>query len=55
MESMVKLKEIKPRNLVAKHAHNMPGAGRHEAKRGKKIKRAKQKQEFLKQLQTMDF
>ena len=55
MESMVKLKEIKPRNIVAKHAQSMSGAGRHEEKRGKHIKRAKQKQEFLNRLKTMDF
>ena len=51
----MKLKEIKPRNFVAKFTHNMPGAGRHEAKRGKRIKRAKQKQDFRKQLKNLDY
>lgn len=51
----MKLQEIKPRNFVAKHARNMSGAGRHEAKRGKQAKRAKQKQAFLKILKTQDF
>ncbi len=51
----MKLKEIKPRNFVAKHARNMSGAGRHEAKRGKRIKRAKQKQNFLRQLNLVDY
>lgn len=36
---------IKPRNFVAKHAIKS-GAGRHEAKKGKHAKRAKQKQQF---------
>ena len=51
----MKLKEIKVRNFVAKHAHNMSGAGRHEAKQGKQIKRAKQKQEFRNILKTQDY
>ena len=51
----MKLKEIKIRNFVAKHAHNMTGAGRHEAKRGKQAKRAKQKQDFRKLLKIQDY
>lgn len=50
----MKLKEIKPRNFVAKHAPTT-GAGRHEAKRGKHAKRAKQKQDFQKILKTQDY
>lgn len=46
---------IKPRNFVAKHAVNMSGAGRHEAKRGKQMKRAKQKQQLRKQLNRGDY
>jgi len=37
---------IKKRNFVAKHAQEMSGAGRHEAKKGKHAKRAKQKQQL---------
>ena len=51
----MKFNEIKPRNFVAKFARNMPGAGRHEAKSGKRIKRAKQKQDFRKQLKNLDY
>lgn len=51
----MKLKEIKVRNFVAKHAHEMSGAGRHEAKRGLQAKRAKQKQQFRQLLKTQDF
>lgn len=50
----MKLDEIKPRNFVAKHAPRA-GAGRHEAKRGKQAKRAKQKQAFRRQLKNTDF
>lgn len=46
----MKLKDLKLRNFVAKHARNISGAGRHEAKRGKQTKRAKQKQDFRRQL-----
>ena len=46
----MKLKELKLRNFVAKHVRNISGAGRHEAKRGKQAKRAKQKQELHRQL-----
>ena len=51
----MKLKEIKVRNFVAMPAHNMTGAGRHEAKRGKQAKRAKQKQDFRKLLKIQDY
>ncbi len=37
---------IKQRNFVAKHAHDMSGAGRHEDKKGKHAQRAKQKQQL---------
>lgn len=36
----------KPRNFVAKHSHNMTGAGRHEDKNGKKASRNRQKKEW---------
>ncbi len=51
----MKLKELKLRNFVAKYARNISGAGRHEAKRGKHVKRAKQKQDFRKLLKTQDY
>lgn len=47
--------EIKIRNFVAKHARNMSGAGRHEAKCGLQAKRAKQKQAFRQMLKTQDY
>ncbi|MHA2402131.1 MAG: hypothetical protein ACXADH_03990 [Candidatus Kariarchaeaceae archaeon] len=50
----MKLKEIKPRNFVAKHAQRS-GAGRHEAKNGKHVKRAKQKQNLRRQFKLLDF
>ena len=46
---------VKQRNLVAKHAHNMSGAGRHETKKGKKAKRSKQKQQFRKELRNQGY
>lgn len=46
--------EIKQRNFVAKHARNMSGAGAHDLKGGKKAKRAKQKQQFRKEMQRRD-
>ncbi len=46
----MKLKDLKIRNFVAKHARNISGAGRHDAKLGKHVKRAKQKQDFRRQL-----
>ncbi len=45
----MKLNEITLRNFVAKHSPTS-GAGRHEAKKGKLAKRAKQKQQFRQQL-----
>lgn len=50
----MKLKQLTARNFVAKNAP-CSGAGRHEQKRGKHAKRAKQKQQFKRQLKTMDF
>ena len=41
---------IKKRNFVAKHARGMSGAGRHEDKKGKHAKRAKQKQQLRRDL-----
>lgn len=42
---------IKQRNWVAKAAQQeVSGAGRHEAKRGKRVKRARAKHQFRKEL-----
>lgn len=49
------LEEIKTRNLVAKHARNMSGAGQHTTKKGKKAPRHKQKQQFRKMLRSGDY
>ena len=52
----MKLEQVKPRNFVAKALRGMSGAGVHEQKRGKKrVKRAKQKQEFRKQLKSLEY
>lgn len=44
------LEELKPRNFVAKHAHNMSGAGQHVSKKGKKAPRHKQKARWKKEV-----
>ena len=51
----MKLEQIKPRNFVAKNARNMPGAGRHEDKKGKHAKRAKQKQQLRRELNKAEY
>jgi hypothetical protein len=46
--------EVAPRNFVVKHAQRS-GAGAHDLKGGKKAKRAKQKQQFKKQMKDLDY
>lgn len=47
--------EVKQRNFVAKHARNMSGAGAHDMKKGKKQKRARQKQQFRNEMRSQDY
>lgn len=46
---------IKKRNFVAKHAREITGAGRHEDKKGKHMKRSKQKAKFRKDLRDLQY
>lgn len=55
MWAIMNHKAPKPRNFVAKHMRALSGAGRHEAKFGKTLKRAKQKQQFQKELRNIDY
>ena len=53
----MKLHEIKDpnaRNLVAKHARNKAGAGRHEDKTGNKAKRSRQKTQWKREVRSTE-